>query len=63
MRGRAAIGAREAREDRDERRLAGTVRTQQTEELAFLDREVDTVQRLHAAEAARDVGHVDGEHG
>ncbi len=59
----AAIGPGEAGEDRDECRLAGAVRTQQAEELALLDGQVDAVQGLHAAEAARDILHVDGEHG
>jgi hypothetical protein len=59
---RAAIGADQSREDRNERGLARSVGAQQPEELPFLDLEVHAVQGPHAAEAARDIGHVDGNH-
>ena len=38
----------ERHDDADGRRLAGAVRPEQREEIAFLDVEVDAAQRLHA---------------
>ena len=58
---RAGVGAGQPREDRDQRRLARAVRSQQAEELALLDGEAHAGQRLHAAEAAGDVVDFDGE--
>ena len=51
----AAVGARQSRDDRDERRLAGAVWTEQPEELALRDRQVDAVERPHLPEAARHI--------
>ena len=56
----ATIGARESRDDRNERCLARAVRPQQAEELAFGNRQIDARKRLHAAEATRDVDDLDG---
>ncbi|MNT03907.1 hypothetical protein D3C72_1384640 [compost metagenome] len=59
----ARIGAVQAREDRDQRGLAGTVGTEQAEELAALDGETDTLERLQVAVALADIGNFDGFHG
>ena len=45
---------REARDDVDEGGLAGTVGTEQSEELAFLDLERDAGERAQRAEALLD---------
>ena len=63
---RAAIGAGQPGQDRDQRRLAGAVRAEQAEELAFGDVERDVVERTHVA-ARRgirlgDVDERDGRH-
>ena len=51
----AFVGASEAGEDADERRLARAVRTEQSEELAFFDREADALERLQILVALLDV--------
>ena len=60
MRASPRVGAREPGEDRDQRRLAGAVGPEQPEELASAHREAHAVERLHVAEAARDVDDFDG---
>ena len=47
----ALIGADEAREDADGRCFARAVGAEEAEHLAALDREVDALERVHAAEA------------
>ena len=51
----AFVGAREARENADERGLARAVRTEQAEELAFFHREADALERLQLLVALLDV--------
>ena len=60
---RAAIGAGQPGQDRDQRRLAGAVRAEQAEELALPDDEVDARERLHRAETAGDIDRFDGVRG
>src|SRR2546426_169386 len=48
----AFVGAVEAAEDVHERRLAGTVRADETDDLAAAEREADLPQRPHALEGA-----------
>ena len=52
---RAAVSAGEPGDDRDQRGLAGAVGTEQPEEFALLDEQIDAGQRLHRAKAARDI--------
>jgi hypothetical protein len=52
----AAGRAIEAAEDVDERRLAGSVRADQTDDLALPELERDVAERLNARERARDSG-------
>jgi hypothetical protein len=49
----------EARDGVDERRLAGTVRPDQTENLAALEKQIDAVDGLDAVEADMDVPSLD----
>src|SRR5206468_7165832 len=55
----AAGGAHEADGDLDKRRLAGAVRPEQADELAFADGEVDAAQRLNRPVALLEIA--DGE--
>ena len=55
----AGIGVGQAREDRDQSGLAGAVGSEQAEELARFDAEVDAGKRLHGAETARDIDDLD----
>src|SRR5262249_53077183 len=57
----ATVGAREAGENRDQRRLARAVGAEKPEELALLDGEAHPIERLHTAEAACDVDDFDGD--
>ena len=61
--GSAAVGAYEAGEDADQRRLAGTIGAQQSEELALLHHEVDRIERLQGAIALGHAAAFDGGHG
>ena len=56
----AGVGAAVALEDLDERRLAGAVGTEQGEQLAAADREVDAVERLHGAVGLAHAADLDG---
>src|SRR5258708_19480239 len=56
---RPAIGAREARENADQGGLAGSVGSEQPEELSLRDLEVDPRERLQLAEALVDVAELD----
>ena len=47
----AAVGARQSGKHVDQRRLAGAVRTEQTEEFPAPDLEIDAGERLQCAEA------------
>jgi hypothetical protein len=58
MRTRPASGA-QSREERDQRRLAGAVRAEETEDLAGLDAQRDVVQHPPAVERLRQAGHFD----
>ena len=53
----------QAAEDADERRFAGAVRTEQTEDLAARNLQRDVVERAKRAEVFRDVLHVDADLG
>jgi len=53
------IGARQARDDADQRRLAGAVRPQQAEKLALRDIEADAGKRLQRAVALLDAADLD----
>ena len=56
---RAGIGELEAGDDAQQRGLARSGRTQQREQLAGGDVEVETIDRDEAAEALRDAGQLD----
>jgi hypothetical protein len=51
---RSAGGADEAARDLDERRLAGAVRSEQSDELALANLEIDPCERLDPAVALRE---------
>src|SRR5439155_23049176 len=53
------VGAQEAADDVEERRLAGAVRADQRGERAALDAEGGAVDGPDAAEASRHVGHLE----
>jgi hypothetical protein len=59
---RAFVGAREPRENADERGLARAVRAEQPEEFAFFYRETDALERLQLLEALPDVADFYGWH-
>src|SRR5205085_1238776 len=62
--GRVAFRRHEqAAEDADERRFAGAVRTEQTEDFAARNLQRDVVERAKRAEVFRDVLHVDADLG
>src|SRR5258706_203685 len=54
-----AVGAGEARENADQRGLAGSVGPEQPEELSLRDLEVDPRERLQSAEALVDFAELD----
>ena len=56
---RPAVSAGEPGDDRDQRRFPGAIRTEQAEEFALLDHEIDAGERLHRSEAARDIDDFD----
>src|SRR6185436_815770 len=61
---RVAFGRREqAAEDADQRRLAGSVRAEESEDLALRHFERDVVERAERAEVFRHVIDIDGDHG
>src|SRR3954467_15360082 len=57
---RAACRSGQRAEDLDRRRLAGSVGTEEPEDLAGLHVEADTVDRREVAVALRQAGHTDG---
>ncbi len=61
--GPAAVGGIEAAQHVDQRRLAGTVGTDQSEDLALLDGQLDVIERLHSPEVFADAGCCQQAHG
>ena len=59
-RGRPGVGREHGREDRQHRRLAGAVRTEEPDDLARADRERDARERHPAAVALDDAVDRDG---